>query len=295
MPTQTIAGYCRHPVCKGGNMMAYDSQFVIAVLHKGSPVREIGSTIRLPFHSEFKVRLKNKQAFLRAKARVWIDGRQVSNLGDFILQPNETLDLERFLDESMTSGRRFKFVPLSDSRVNDPTDEENGIIKVEFYREKRWDPPIKPSPIKRHGLSYSSPNWQYTNIANTGSLNFTSGGGRGTATSCYVSNSIAPAMDSFIPDNAGATIEGGYSGQSFVYGSDFQTETFPITLQLQIRGLDRRELDWEDRRQPALRPKKRIKFCPNCGAKRHGMAKFCSSCGTAYHPRYERERGSISR
>ncbi len=268
-------------------MMAYDSQFVLCVLHKGAPVREIGSVVHLPFHSEYKVRLKNKHAFLRAKAKVSIDGRQVSNLGDFLLQPNETVDLERFLDESMTSGRRFKFVPLGDSRVNDPTDEENGIIKVQFYREIA----PRPSPlIKSPGIGRPL-NW--TNDTYRG--NWSGGGGTTSCSVNFASNSTIPINDSCVPENAGATVEGAHSGQSFVYGSNFQTEPYPTTLELRIRGIDRNEMDWEDRPSIPGRPKKRIKFCPSCGAKRHGMSKFCASCGTAYHPRYERERGRIVR
>ena len=117
-------------------MMAYDSQFVVVVLHDGHPVREINGTASVPFNSEYKIRLKNKHSYLRAKARVWVDGRKASNLGDFILNAGETLDLERFLDSDLDSGNRFKFVPLSDGRVNDPTDPSNGVIKVEFYRER---------------------------------------------------------------------------------------------------------------------------------------------------------------
>ncbi len=276
--------------------MAYDSQFVLCVLHKGAPVREIGGKVHLPFHSDYKVRLKNKNAFLRAKARVWIDGRQVSNLGDFILKPNETLDIERFLDERMDKGRKFKFVPLSDGRVNDPTDAENGIIKVEFYREKQWDPPRRgPFTISSEKGSFSphsaDANWVYTSTTPLGSINL----GGGTTSSCYVSNSVSSTNDSYIPVNAGATVEGGHSGQQFTYAVDFQTETYPTTLELRIRGIDRSEMDWEDLPGNPGRPKKRIKFCPNCGAKRHGMVKFCGSCGTAYHPRYEREHGCIVR
>ncbi len=72
-----------------GDTMMYDSQFVICILKNGSPVREIDGKVTLPFHSEYKVRLKNKHSNLRAKAKVWNDGREVSNLGDFILKPNE--------------------------------------------------------------------------------------------------------------------------------------------------------------------------------------------------------------
>jgi hypothetical protein len=278
-------------------MMAYDSQFVLCVLHNGSPVREIGGTVHLPFHSEYKIRVKNKHSFLRAKARVWVDGRQVSNLGDFILQPNETLDLERFLDESMTNGRRFKFVPVGDGRVNDPTDPENGIIKVEFYREKRWDPPrITPRPIRR---TYGAqPDWTYNQSNSAGPI--LTGGGRSSCSVNYmsqtISSSLIPDQTAFVDEGAGATVEGGYSGQSFVYGSDFPTEPYPVTLRLNVRGLERGNWENEYEISPSPRPqKKMIKFCPNCGAKRHRMAdKFCHRCGTAYHPRYERERGRIS-
>lgn len=277
--------------------MAYDSQFVLCVLHDGSPVREIGGTVHLPFHSEYKIRLKNKNLGLRAKARVWVDGRAVSNLGDFILQPGETLDLERFLDQSMSNGRRFKFVPVGDSRVNDPTDPDNGVIKVEFYLEKRWSPPRYPlRPLTKRTCYGAQPNWNYTD-SNTSGASFNSVGGRGSSisTNC-ISTSFVPDSISLLDDGAGATVEGSHSGQGFVYGSDFLTEPYPVTLRLNIRGLERGHWDDEFEVRPSPRPpKKMIKFCPNCGAKRHRMAdKFCHRCGTAYHPRYERERGHIS-
>ena len=274
-------------------MMSYDSKFVLCALHKGSPVREIGNTIHLPYHSNYKIRLKNKHSYVRAKARVWIDGRPVSNLGDFILQPNDTLDLERFLDHSLTSGNKFKFVPLSDGRVNDPTDPENGIIKVEFYRETQ---PLSKSPVRPLSKGFNpdiTDNWA-TNYVNN---NFTYTGSGGDETTCSVNyvNTLMPICDSSIESGAGATVEGGYSGQSFSYGSDFPTEFLPVTLTLRLRGIDRREVDWEDHPNTPRGPKKRIKFCPSCGGRRHGMAKFCHQCGTAYHPRYENERGRIVR
>ena len=183
-------------------MMAYNNKFVLAVLHNGSPVREIGRTVHLPFHSDYKVRIKNKQPFLRAKARVWIDGRQVSNLGDFILQPNETLDLERFLDASMTSGNKFKFVPLSDGRVNDPTDPENGVIKVEFYKETKW------FPAETFKITLPPTRWRdnSTPIDGTVPFTFTSAGGTSNSINSCFMNCVSSNGDS-----AGATVEGGYS------------------------------------------------------------------------------------
>lgn len=270
-------------------MMAYDSQFVICVLHNGRVLRESNSgTIHMPFDSEYKVRLKNKHRFLRAKARVSIDGREVSNLGDFILQPGETLDLERFLDHSMTDGHRFKFVPLSDGRVADPTDHENGFIKVEFYREVERRPLPRP-PIRRARWDDS------VTCKNLGS----SVGSRGSSNYTHtVTNVEIPTSGPILGMNcvtpisstgeAGATVEGGHSGQSFVYGDTFETETYPVTLTLRLRGIERFKWEYDVNGRPTPR-KRRIKFCPGCGARRRNLEKFCAECGTAFHPRYERE------
>ena len=285
-------------------MMAYDNQFVICVMHNGRVLRESNSgVVHIPFDAEYKVRLKNKHGFLRAKARVSIDGRAASNLGDFILQPGETLDLERFLDHSMTSGNRFKFVPLSDGRVADPTDHENGRIKVEFYREleRRPDPmpPIRPWK----GAAAPNPSWTYQDCNSPTFKGFCGGGGSSNSvnveveeytsgnivSSCFHSHIVGPA-----PGEAGATIEGGHSGQAFVYGDTFDTEAYPVTLTLQLRGLERSKWEYDVSGHP--RPRKRkIKFCPGCGAHRRNLEKFCGKCGTAFHPRYERERGKLVR
>ena len=271
-------------------MMAYDSQLVLAIMHNGSPVREINGKVTLPFNSEYKIRLKNKHGHLRTKARVWVDGRKASSLGDFIIQPGKTLDLERFLDESMNSGRCFKFVPLSDGRVNDPTDPANGIIKVQFYREidffnSEFKIDISPAPKPW------KPNSPFT--WDNGTAGPYSGGSGSTtyrATSSFtydsslVSNSVSCNYVSS-PGQAGATVEGGHSGQQFVEGLDFQTEVFPVTLSLRIQG------PREQRPVVSPRPRKpsKVRFCSDCGAKRLRTSRFCHRCGAEY-PRVMRKR-----
>jgi len=273
-------------------MMAYDNQFVLAIMHNGSPVREITGKVVLPFNSEYKIRLKNKHSYLRAKARVWVDGRKASNLGDFILKPGETLDLERFLDESMTSGRCFKFVPLSDRRVNDPTDEENGIIKVEFYRELDWanrivvDPwsvkPITPGPYGGRG---STGRLSFDWNINTSPTTFE---GAGSESLC--SNSIQSSVNYLSsPGQSGATVEGGHSGQKFVEGADFSTEIYPVTLRLKIQGPKKKRpehLQEESGFKFPRKPKpKKVRYCSECGARRMRGANFCHRCGQKY-PKY---------
>jgi len=280
-------------------MMAYQNDFVLCVLHSGSPVREINGKVTLPFNSEYKIRLKNKHSYLRAKARVWVDGRKASNLGDFILKPGETLDLERFLDESMISGRRFKFVPLSDSRVNDPTDEENGIIKVEFYREVDYTGGIVINPWPIRPISPQPWRWD-----DSGGSPYISGNGKSTWTftfstvadssiesAAFNCNYVAPIAT---PGQAGATVEGGTSGQKFVEGADFTTEVFPVTLQLRMQGPREKRPAWFQESPgiaPPQKPKpQRIRYCPECGARRMRGAKFCHRCGATFPRPKKRKR-----
>ncbi len=277
--------------------MAYDSQFVICVLHNGHPVREINGTASVPFNSEYKLRLKNKHSYLRAKARVWVDGRKASNLGDFILNAGETLDLERFLDSDLSRGNRFKFVPLSDRRVNDPTDPSNGVIKVEFYREHDYvkdititDPtwkPIGPRGPRNPEDTNAGPYWQFTDC---NSSTFPSGGrgsSVGTTSFTCVNASLNFVSNINVDPNAGATVEGGFSGQSFVYGDDFQTDLFPVTLTLRVKGIDLSKDGYAPSTSIAIgtKPKtyKKKRFCANCGRRRSRMAdKFCPRCGNSY-------------
>jgi len=276
-------------------MMSYASDFVLAIINQGSPVREINNQVHLRFGSEYKIRLKNKTQGLRCKAKVWVDGRLASGMGDIVLNAGQTLDLERFLDHDLNSGNKFKFVSLDDNRVNDPTDSSNGIIKVEFYREvplfnfnfTPWPPyPTYPRKGNSGGRRYGSsggtgaPDFEITWTDSTASQNFPAFNNLliGSATLC--SNSVSPgASPSSLP---GATVEGGTSNQKFVQVSDFQTESFPTTLSLTIRGI---------KEEPKTQPVKQqsefqnvVRFCSYCGKRKQKRAdKFCTRCGMKFN------------
>jgi len=267
-------------------MMAYDDGFVLAVIHDGYPVREIKRKVHLPFHSEYKIRLKNKHSYLRALAKVFIDGRPVSNMGDFILKPGQTLDLERFLDESMERGNKFKFVPLSDGRVNDPTDSENGIIKVEFYREVDWNKNMDfdtfkknernyPTPRKGGGV-YKSLDYSYNGTFTNNTLGPSTISRADWCVEEKTSGDILSSVQPCAASSPGATVEGGTSHQNFHYGDWFATEAHPTKMSLQIRGLTSNKLT-------SGSVESKAKFCANCGKRRPKMTdRFCSRCGKSY-------------
>ena len=112
-----------------------ENDFALSIVHDGNPVREIDKGVAIPFDTEYKIRLKNGHD-RKCTAKVFIDGALVSKLGDFILDSKGEIDLERFLDSSLTEGRRFKFVRLDHPDVDDPTRAQNGLVRVEFRLEK---------------------------------------------------------------------------------------------------------------------------------------------------------------
>jgi len=187
--------------------------------------------VAVPFDSEYRIRLKNGHD-RKCTAKVFIDGAPVSKLGDFILDAGGEIDLERFLDNSLTKGKRFKFVRLSHPDVDDPAREENGIVRVEFRLEKIYQ------FLKLDDNHRITPNddwsqheywWKYNDedIQNNTTIqpmsNFTS-----DSSNVLCSNNSATEL--------GATIAGSESKQTF-HRSHVYTEDEIYTLELRIVGI----------------------------------------------------------
>lgn len=232
--------------------MAYANDYVLSILHKNKPVREFSEngkrTCAIPFDSEYKVRLKNKTS-KRAKVKVYIDGIDIDvNQEYLVLNSNQTLDLERFI-ESLDSGKKLKFISVEQGKktgeIQDPTSEDNGTIRVEFYPEATL-----LTYIYTTNQSYQqTPIWNRWNY-NGGTLSSSDGVINGT-TSSTVSvdgsnlNYNTSASNSYYSkkvDNetkastVGATTEGSESMQKFSKVADFITEPTPTIIMLKIRG-----------------------------------------------------------
>jgi hypothetical protein len=268
----------------------YKDKFVLSVIHNGRPVKETGPAwnkeVVVPFDSEYKIRLKNKN-YRSCTARVFIDGKKVSQLGDFIINSHGTIDLERFVDRSLAYGKRFKFVPLDNPDVDDPTDSSNGIIKVEFRLAKEsngitihWQSPpeIWPPPFKEYGdgtadSPKNGPDWTFTCDSCTSDE---SGGASGSNVFYSNSNmktrtksvSMKKGMSSGPVVENGATIEGGKSTQSFTY-SQLDVVDVPTVLTLKMVGLSREEHGRYEGR-----------YCTQCGNRARTQDKYCSKCGS---------------
>jgi len=209
------------------------NEFAISILKDGNPVREFNGEVAVPFGTEYKIRIKNNN-IRRCSATVYIDGAKVSERGDFIIDSTDYLDLERFLDRSLTEGKRFKFVPINHPDVDDSSRVENGIVKVEFRLEKLarimskdWYQEIGTITIAGDGVYWLS----------DGSLLFTTDTSITIDTSDYTLISDMSQVILCSSTSAGATISGGYSSQSF-YKVDFEGEDEIVSLQLRMVGIN---------------------------------------------------------
>jgi len=133
----------------------YRDSYIVALMVGGKIQKESddGSVI-ITFGSEYVIRLKNKLR-KRAVADVWLDGRIAAK--GIVIDANGTVDLERFVtDGNMSEGKRFKLARLSDPKVEQPNDSENGIIEVNFYPEK--DEPVVEKTVI-HEYKHDCHNW----------------------------------------------------------------------------------------------------------------------------------------
>ena len=252
----------------------YNDGFVVAIKVGDRFVEEKSNgSFVVPFDSEYSIRLKNRNN-RKAVAKVYIDGEEVNGLGSFILDANDTLDLERFVDK-LDAGNKFKFVPLSNSKVKDKNNGENGIIEARFQLVKPVEKPIIYEEHHHHHYDYprynTHPNWSMPLTYYTG--------GNGTSASLpqstFTMNCCADTTQNFegsvVSDlSKGATVKGNESGQKFSYSYVGELESKEIVVRVQIVGSS----------DEGLKDYYEKKHCSDCG-KKYGVGDvFCSSCGS---------------
>jgi hypothetical protein len=267
----------------------YSNNFIVTIKNnKGEVLREsCNKEVYLPFHSEYSIMLKNNNN-RRASAEVWIDGTKILGENRIIIEPNESVDLDRFcIDGNLNSGRRLKFVPLSDGRVQDPSSSDNGIVKVRFWLEEEKNTHIYyyqyPEPYKPYCPPYPTcppicPPWSSPDnttrwrtlpediLADTFTVNNSDicyqYNVRGTSNCCVQNMSF----------DGGATVEGGHSNQTFRETSIGKLESSFTEITLRLKPF----------KESITVKETKVKYCSNCGKKSKYGAKFCSDCGNRF-------------
>jgi hypothetical protein len=289
--------------------MVYANRFVAAIKVGGKVLREFSNVVKLPFGSEYSLLLKNLEG-RRAKVRIWIDGKEVTDGTSLIVDANSSLELERsILNGNLDKGNRLRFVEktaeIEEFRGNRADD---GLIRVEYsfeklkpvvreqfvvtrtyhdYHDYRFYPyspyyhPYNPAP----GVTYTGNGLSGTStlgVATGGiqsslgdslqkSASFQGGQNQQSALQCYAMNCAS------VPENtSGITVPGSESNQKFHTASWFATEDEKHVLILQLEGTT-------EKGTPVAVPVTvdRKPQCQTCGKFNKATDKFCSRCGTA--------------
>jgi hypothetical protein len=250
--------------------MMYSNKFVVAVKCGGKVLREYGDAVRIPFGSEYSLLLKNLHT-TKALATVDIDGRVA--IADLIVEPNDSIELERFLGEDMGSGHRFRFIEKTEEvRSHRGEGAEDGLIRVEYrfevpvvltrtldwrWRTWEWQPWEPPRPISHPTYPGYIPKYT-TNRPPYG----------GATVFCSSSPDYEPPAE-----DAGITVPGSVSKQKFCHGHIGTLEPNSHSIVLRLVGA---------RGTAPITVATKLR-CSTCGRQWKSSYEFCGGCGTNLH------------
>jgi len=177
--------------------------------------------VKITPDNEYKILIKNDN-FYRVLANVEIDGTVITT-SKIIIEACSSVSLESFIE----SHKKFKAVFANNEAVQDPSSGENGLIRVELFKEKQSQYITSPFIDHHHHHHHHHDiwhrdNWSVPTVWCGGSnetLMFSSAIQQNTAANCLrgdMSNITTSA--SYTPDETDklATIEGSASDQRFV-------------------------------------------------------------------------------
>ena len=258
--------------------MVYKKEFIAVVKCGGKILREIGDAVQIPFGSEYTLLLKNKSS-RKAVVDVEIDGQDVLNGRQLIVEPNSDVELEGFLRDNVARNK-FRFIQKTDKIVEHRGDRvDDGLIRVEFRYEKAvveqtitktyWEPqpcfyPTYPYRRRRNDGEYW---WGSDTTIGSTLFNSTTDTikGMGVVNCSYSAN---------VAQDEGITVKGSEVNQSFNSGHTKELSDNSEVIILRLLGVKgdkvvTKPLTVVDRQ-----------VCETCGTKSKG-AKFCDNCGTA--------------
>jgi hypothetical protein len=218
----------------------------------------------------------------KALVNVSIDGDDVLKGRSLIMQPNSSIELERYID-SLDKGYRFKFIRKTEEIAKHRGDRiDDGLVRIEFRFEK-------PKPVHIdywYHWNYYPPIWIYPNYipCTTADVVYTSTGQSQTltsddshalaSTSCYYSQ----AQIQNVNTNEGITVPGNDSYQKFYHGDIGSCEENSYVIILTLKGYTSSDVVIEK----PLTVTDKLE-CPTCGKTSKSDKKFCSNCGTRLH------------
>lgn len=287
--------------------MVYRKNVVACVKVGGKILREQSDRVILPFGSEYSLLLKNLDS-VRVQARVHIDGQDATDGTWLVIEPNSSLELERFIrNGNFDKGNRFKFIertkPIEDARG---VKVDDGLVRIEYKKE--FVAPIITTNIVRtkyitdydYGYypywppyrPYQRPYWYGDTWCSTTTGAFTQSSGQNSVMRSAKMGGIRGSVQNVntaslnwtdlsctahnLSDEAGITVPGSESNQKFQAAQSFATESQTEVIVLHLVGTNEKSQPVKKAVTVSDKPK-----CVTCHKMNKGGSKFCSQCGTA--------------
>jgi hypothetical protein len=241
----------------------YDNKLVCALKVDGKVLREIKDTVYLPFNSEYTILLKNLNT-VKCLVSLELDGRDVGGGNKFIIQPGQSLEVERFIaNGNLKEGNRFKFIERTGKiEEHRGIKVEDGLLRIKFQFEMN---------IPQFNHIYDS--WHTLRSRDIGRMY--SKGVSNDIIGSNISCSVNSAYSATPINDVGITVEGSKSSQQFSAGHIGALDAQEYVMVMKLLG---------DTGQGLVKEAvtvKRKNICKTCGTKNSSKLKFCGECGTA--------------
>lgn len=243
-----------------------------------SRLKIYGENVYMKSGENFEIELFNGHTD-NVMAKIWINNKLISESG-LVLKPGQRFFLERFID----SNNKFKYETYAVDGSGDASRAiaNNGLVKVEFYREKIWS---NPYPVLQSGSWTTYPNWnQWNNYqqpigAPIGVPNIWCGSSLSGSSVNYANSTVTNGSNANVTFTSsvsqdsietGRIEKGGASDQSFgSINMNFESFAFATSnwhiLPHSIQPLEVTQLR---------------NYCAGCGTRVKKQSwKFCPSCG----------------
>jgi hypothetical protein len=242
----------------------YAQKMAAAIKVHGKTLREFNELVYLPFGSEYSIYLKNLNT-VRASVKVYIDGTDATQGVSLVIDPNDSYDLERFIQHgNLSRGNRFKFIARTTAvEAHRGVKVEDGLVRV-VYQFERQPQYVKPGYLTYDRTIYGNTLDDYGRLDGT----------RYKSASAHTAS--VPEYLNSASSCAGITAPGSISEQSFQTVSALNLESASHTIILKLVG----EYNGATVSKPTTT--RASTYCSNCGHRsRSATAKFCSQCGTS--------------
>lgn len=276
----------------------YNSKLVAIVKVDGKVLREMGDTVYLPFGSEYSIQVKNLHN-TKALISIEVDGTDVLDGKQLIIEPNKTSELEGFMRGQKVTNK-FRFIEKTQEISDFRGDEiEDGLVKISYQFEvdqaKYWYD-ITKSMLRgnnyggnERGINIShSPQshdpsqvfYKSSGDAPPTDPSYSTAGTRGmdTVVSASMDFMEEPSINysKSVTNESGITARGSESSQTFRTGhvGVLEMQVHSMVIMLKGETADNRSV-----KKPVMVHRK--VQCENCGRKWKSSHKFCGNCSTS--------------